>query len=231
MTSVLMVLSAARQWTLTDGTEHPTGVWAEEFLVPYQLFTDAGFDVTIATPEGKKPVFDEVSLSEAGGVSDPDKLKAELDKLQPELDAPAALADVADKDFDLVFYPGGHGPMEDLAEDQTSGALLTKRMNAGQRVALLCHAPAASLAAKNEDGSWPFKGYKMTGFSNPEEKVNDFAEKAKWLLEDRLTEGGAEYSKGEPFTQHVVVDRHLYTGQNPQSSEELARRIIEDLKG
>ncbi|MCO5215560.1 MAG: hypothetical protein M9934_06900 [Thermomicrobiales bacterium] len=98
-------------------------------------------------------------------------------------------------------------------------------------MALLCHAPAAALAAKNPDGSWPFAGYTMTGLSNIEERLNPFAWKAKWLLEDRLKESGANYTAGLPLKSNVVVDRNLYTGQNPGSSAALARRIISDLSG
>ena len=231
MAKVLQVLSAARVWTLRDGTEHPTGFWAEEFVVPYTLFTEAGWDVTVATPGGKQPVVDQLSLSVKGGVLPPQakKLSAELDELAPVLEDPANLWDMDPDDFDVVFYSGGHGPMEDLAVDETSGALLTKRLASGRPVALLCHAPAAALAAKNPDGSWPFKGYKMTGLSNAEERLNLFAWKAKWLLEDRLKEAGADYTAGLPLKSKVVLDRNLYTGQNPGSSAALARRIIADV--
>lgn len=231
MTKVLQVLSAARVWTLKDGTEHPTGFWAEEFVVPYTLFTEAGWDVTLATPGGKQPVVDQLSLSVKGGVlpAQAKKLRAELDEFAPVLQDPANLWDMDPDDFDVVFYSGGHGPMEDLAVDETSGALLTKRLASGRPVALLCHAPAAALAAKNPDGSWPFKGYKMTGLSNAEERLNPFAWKAKWLLEDRLKEEGADYTAGLPLKSKVVVDRNLYTGQNPGSSAALARRIIADV--
>ncbi|GIL29026.1 dimethylallyltransferase [Actinocatenispora comari] len=231
MTSVLMVLSAARHWTLRDGTLHPTGVWAEEFAVPYQLFVDAGFEVTVATPGGNKPVIDQLSLGISGGLPGKTrKIAADIQRLQPVLDRPADLADMDPDDFDLVFYSGGHGPMEDLAVDPVSGALLTKRLASGRPLALLCHAPAASLAAENPDGSWPFRGYRMTGLSNREERLNKFAWKAPWLLEDRLKQVGADYSKGLPLRPYIVHDRNLYTGENPQSSEKLARQVIADLQ-
>lgn len=233
MTKVLHVLSAARVWTLKDGTEHPTGFWAEEFVVPYTLFTQAGWAVTVATPGGRTPVVDELSLGLRGGVlpSAAKRLRAELDRLAPVLAHPASLSEVDPDDFDVVFYSGGHGPMEDLAVDETSGALLTKRLASGRPLALLCHAPAAALAARNPDGSWPFAGYKMTGLSNVEERLNTFAWKASWLLEDRLKEAGAVYSAGLPLRSKVVVDRNLYTGQNPRSSAALANRIIAVVSG
>jgi putative intracellular protease/amidase len=233
MTRVLQVLSAARVWTLKDGTEHPTGFWAEEFVVPYTLFTEADWDVTVATPDGKQPVVDQLSLGLRGGVLPPraKELRAELDRLASVLAKPANLSEMDPDEFDVVFYSGGHGPMEDLAVDEVSGALLTKRLASGRPLALLCHAPAASLAANNADGSWPFAGYTMTGLSNVEERLNPFAWKAKWLLEDRLKEAGANYTAGLPLKSNIVVDRNLYTGQNPGSSAALARWIIGDLSG
>ncbi|MBM6544899.1 type 1 glutamine amidotransferase domain-containing protein [Janibacter sp. YIM B02568] len=232
MTSVLMVVTGARHWTLKDGTQHPTGFWAEELLVPYRTFTDAGWDVTIATPGGVRPVVDELSLSLKSGVT-PGKAtehKEQLAALEPVLAQPAVLADVDADDFDLVFYPGGHGPMEDLAHDPVSGALLTARIDSGRPLAMLCHAPAAILAASRPDGSNPFAGRQMTGLSNAEERLNPFAWKAGWFLEDKVKEAGVEYSKALlPLRPHVVVDGALYTGQNPQSSQDLAERLVHDL--
>ena len=231
MANVLMILSAADRWTLKDGSQHPTGFWAEEFVAPYEVFTDAGWSVTVATPGGRTPSVDQASLDEGAG--DPETLqhvRASLDRLAQVLEAPTDLASVDHNDFDVVFYPGGHGPLEDLAVDKTSGAILRDRVNEGKHVALLCHAPAAVLAASDDASSSPFAGYKMTGFSNDEEEQVGLAANAPWLLEDRLVELGADYSKAaEPWGSHVVVDRNVYTGQNPQSSEELAKRIVSDL--
>lgn len=231
MANVLMILSAADHWTLKDGSQHPTGFWAEEFVAPYEVFTDAGWSVTVATPGGRTPSVDQASLDEGAG--DPETLqhvRASLDRLAQVLEAPTDLASVDHNDFDVVFYPGGHGPLEDLSVDQTSGAILRDRVSAGKHVALLCHAPAAVLAASDDASSSPFAGYKMTGFSNDEEEQVGLAANAPWLLEDKLVELGADYSKAaEPWGSHVVVDRNVYTGQNPQSSEELAKRIASDL--
>ncbi|AWH93587.1 type 1 glutamine amidotransferase domain-containing protein [Dietzia lutea] len=231
MANVLMILSAADHWTLKDGSQHPTGFWAEEFVAPYEVFTDAGWSVTVATPGGRTPSVDQASLDEGAG--DPETLqhvRASLDRLAQVLEAPTDLASVDHNDFDVVFYPGGHGPLEDLAVDKTSGALLRDRVSEGKHVALLCHAPAAVLAASDDASSSPFAGYKMTGFSNDEEEQVGLAANAPWLLEDKLVELGADYSKAaEPWGSHVVVDRNVYTGQNPQSSEELAKRIVSDL--
>lgn len=231
MTSVLMVLTAANHWTLNDGTEHPSGFWAEEFVVPYGVFTKAGWDITVATPGGRAPTLDRLSLGISGGLpTKTRKIEAKLDQLAPVLSTPANLSDVDADAFDLVFYPGGHGPMEDLAYDKTSGALLANRLASGKLLALLCHAPAAILAATAADGSSPFAGHQMTGLSNREELLNRFAKKAPWLLEDKLKETGVGYVKGRlPLRPFIVVDGNLYTGQNPQSSEKLAKQLVADL--
>ncbi|MFF7878346.1 type 1 glutamine amidotransferase domain-containing protein [Streptomyces californicus] len=227
MTKALFVVSAADRWTLRDGEVHPSGYWGEELAVPHKVFIEAGWDVTIATPGGKTPTLDRLSMSKTAGW--PSKLRevaAYLDGIDAELRRPRVLAEIDPDEFDVVFYPGGHGPMEDLAVDPVSGALLTRFLASGKPLALLCHAPAAAFAARNEDGSWPFTGYRMTGLSNLEEKFNSFGRKAIWLLEDRLRESGAVYSKARlPLRPYVVVDRNLYTGQNPPSSERLVADV------
>lgn len=232
MTTVLMALSAARHWTLSDGTRHPTGFWAEEFVVPYTAFVQAGYDVTVATPGAVPPVVDELSLGLSGGLpSTTRRLRAQLAELEPVLQSPTDLHGVDPETPDLVFYPGGHGPMEDLAVDRVSGELLRRRLESARPIALLCHAPAAVLATQDEQGHSPFHGRRMTGLSNLEERVNPFAWKASWLLQDRLEQMGVRYQKGAlPFRPHLVVDGTLYTGQNPQSSEQLAQRLISDLR-
>jgi putative intracellular protease/amidase len=228
MTSVLMVLSAADHWTLNDGSSHPTGVWAEELVEPHRQFRDAGFEITIATPGAVAPTFDPTSLSAAGAGGD-DKVSELTDYLasiSSALASPASLDSVSAADFDVVFYPGGHGPMEDLAVDAQSGRILTDALASGNPLAVLCHAPAALLAAVGADGVWPFAGYRMTGFSNEEERLSGLADKAPWLVQDRLVELGAEFSSGDAFQPHSIIDRNLYTGQNPASSSELATAVI-----
>ncbi|MFJ3958484.1 type 1 glutamine amidotransferase domain-containing protein [Arthrobacter sp. NPDC090010] len=232
MPSILFVVSAADHWTLADGTFHPTGYWAEELAEPHRLFRDAGWEITVATPGGAPPTLDQLSLGAAGGT--PSKRKAVaayLESIRDELDRPRVLAEVDESLFDVVFYPGGHGPMEDLAVDPVSGALLTRRLASGRPLALLCHAPAAVLAATTDDGGNAFAGYRMTGLSNREEKLNRFARKAPWFLEDRLKDAGIDYSKGLlPLLPHVERDRNLFSGQNPASAGPLARRLLNDLK-
>lgn len=231
MTKVLFVVTAATGWTLKDGSVHPTGYWAEELAEPHRLFREAGWGTTIATPGGVAPTLDELSLGVAGGMPKRRKeIRAYLDSIKQELDHPLALDTVDESDYDLVFYPGGHGPMEDLAVDPVSGTLLVRRLDSGQPLALLCHAPAAILAATRDDGSNAFVGRTMTGLSNVEERFNPFAWKAKWLLQDALVDAGVDYDKGMlPMRPHVVVDGNLYTGQNPQSAGALAERIVADL--
>ncbi|MEU9058613.1 type 1 glutamine amidotransferase domain-containing protein [Streptomyces sp. NPDC048430] len=228
MSSVLFVLTGADHWTLNDGTAHPTGFWAEELAAPHRVFSQAGFDITIATPGGVAPTVDSVSLTAEynGGQDQADAVASYLAAIDETLRIPARLEDVVPTSYDVVFYPGGHGPMEDLAVDETSGRLLTAALDSGTQVAVLCHAPAALLPARREDGSWPFAGYRMTGFSNAEETQAGLADKAPWLLEDRLVELGADYTAADAWSVHTVHDRNLHTGQNPASSEQLAREIL-----
>lgn len=231
MTNALFVVSAADKWTFLDGTTHPTGYWAEELAEPHRILSEAGWDIDIATPGGKEPVIDRLSLGLAGGPPGKTRrYKAYLDTLKAELAKPLVLSETSHEGYDLVFYPGGHGPMEDLAVDTDSAALLTSRLASGRPLALLCHAPAAMLATVRPDGTWPFAGYTMTALSDREERFNRFAKNAPWFLEERLVSEGAHYVKGAvPLRPFIVVDRNLYTGQNPASSSVLAKRLVADL--
>ncbi|APT85754.1 transcriptional regulator [Corynebacterium aquilae DSM 44791] len=227
---VLFVVTAADQWRLKDGTMHPTGFWAEELAVPHEMFTHAGWDITIATPGGVRPTLDELSLGISGGApSTRTHVKQYLHSIEEQLAHPAVLENIDHNDFDVVFYPGGHGPMEDLAHNHSSGQLLAERVAAGRPVALLCHAPAAILAADTDTGANAFAGYTMTGLSNREELLNPFAWKAEWLLENAMKDAGVNYRKGLPLRPFIVRDGAVYSGQNPQSSAALAHRIIADL--
>ncbi len=226
MSNVLFVVTGARHWTLSDGTEHPTGYWAEELVAPYRVFTGAGHEVAFATPGGVTPVVDEASLAPDmnGGQDGADEMRAALKGIT-QLESPLALADIDLSDYEAVFYPGGHGPMEDLAVDATSAAVLTTTLAAGKPLGIVCHAPAALLATES-GGASPFSGYRLTAFTNAEEQQAGLADKAPWLLQDRLVALGGDFVEGEPWAPNVVVDRTLYTGQNPASSGPLAERML-----
>lgn len=227
MSTVLFVVTAARHWTLSDGTQHPTGYWAEELVAPYRVFTGAGHRVVVATPGGVRPVVDEASLAPDmnGGQEGADEMRTALTGIS-ELESPLRLEDVEASAYDAVFYPGGHGPMEDLAVDSSSAALLTTTLAAGTPLGIVCHAPAALLATESNGQTSPFAGYRLTGFTNAEETQAGLADKAPWLLQDRLVKLGAEFVEGEPWAPNVVVDRSLFTGQNPASSGPLAERML-----
>lgn len=224
MSTILFVVTAARHWTLNDGTKHPTGYWAEELLTPYRTFTEAGHTVVFATPGGVAPVVDRGSLAPEAN-DGRDDVEAALDAI-PGLGSPLDVAKVDVADYDAVFYPGGHGPMEDLAVDAESGRVLTETLDSGKPLAIVCHGPAALLAAQRPDGSSPFAGYRLTGFTNAEETQAGLAPKAPWLLQDRLTALGATFEESAAWQPHVVVDRNLHTGQNPASSGPLATEIL-----
>ncbi|MFG2143531.1 type 1 glutamine amidotransferase domain-containing protein [Streptomyces sp. NPDC048696] len=230
MAKILFVMTGAGHWTLADGTEHPTGFWAEEAVAPYEAFTGAGHEITVATPGGVVPPVDKGSLAPEvnGGQENADRVAKVLASMD-ELRHPLKVAEVDLDAYDAVFYPGGHGPMEDLAVDADSGKLLIDALGSGKPLGVVCHAPAALLAATREDGSNAFAGYRLTGFTNAEETQAGLADKAKWLLQDRLVAAGADFREREPWTPHVVVDRNLVTGQNPGSAAPLATEMLKML--
>ncbi|MET9373587.1 type 1 glutamine amidotransferase domain-containing protein [Streptomyces sp. NPDC002992] len=230
MSKILFVMTGADHWTLADGTKHPTGFWAEEAAAPYEALKAAGHEIVVATPGGVVPTVDQGSLApEAnGGQEGADRIAAVLASLT-ELQHPITLEDVNLDDYAAVFYPGGHGPMEDLAVDATSGRLLIDALDSGKPLAVVCHAPAALLAATKADGTNAFAGYQVAAFTNAEETQAGLADKAAWLLETRLAEAGVDVRTGEPWAPHVVVDRNLLTGQNPASAAPLATELLKRL--
>ncbi|MGW7053192.1 type 1 glutamine amidotransferase domain-containing protein [Streptomyces sp. NPDC054887] len=230
MSKILFVVTGADHWTLADGTRHPTGFWAEEVVAPHEVFTGAGHEVLVATPGGVVPTVDRASLAPEvnGGPEGADRVVRAIASFE-ELQRPLKLEEVDAADYDAVFYPGGHGPMEDLSVSEESAAVLTGTLASGKPLGIVCHAPAALLATENAPGGSPFAGYRLTGFSNAEEAGAGFAGKARWLLQDRLVQLGADYREGEPWAPYTVVDRNLYTGQNPASSGPLAREMLKAL--
>ena len=230
MPTILFVMTGSDHWTLADGTEHPTGFWAEEAVVPHQAFTAAGYEVVVATPGGVLPPVDESSLTPQanGGPEGAARVTAGLEAFTA-LSTPIPLEEVDLDDHAAVFYPGGHGPMEDLAANAASGRLLIDTLESGKPLAVLCHAPAALLAAERPDGTNAFAGYRIAAFTNAEETQAGLADKAKWLLQDRLTEAGLKVHDGTPWEPAAVVDRNLITGQNPASSARVAAALLDAL--
>lgn len=242
---VLMVLTSADQLRLKNGKTHKTGAWAEEFVAPYLKLKKAGFEVDVATIGGKKVPFDPLSL-------DPKFLKDVL-KQDPanaeryrkvinsakELKTPLKLEDIKllNKEplYCGIFIPGGHGVMEDLANSKKMGRLLIAAKVMKTLIAAVCHGPCAFLQAFDSNGNWAFKDVKMTGFTDKEEYQDEPALGGMplFLQETELRKLGANFVAGDPWTSHVVKsdDEMLITGQNPQSSEEIAnvfvRRLIE----
>jgi putative intracellular protease/amidase len=227
---ILFIVSGATYWVLKDGTRWATGYWAEEFANPYQIVTDAGHEVVVATPNGVTPNVDMMSLrpSMAGGIEGALRLENILRSAE-EMRRPLKLSDVRLEDYDAVYMPGGHGPMSDLAFDADAGRLLTAQLASGNPLFIVCHAPAAMLATRIR-GVSPFKGYRVTAFSNAEEEDVGLAARATWLLETDLKEKiGVKYTQGDIWKPYMVQDRNLVTGQNPASAAVLGKRILEVL--
>ncbi|MEU4407687.1 type 1 glutamine amidotransferase domain-containing protein [Streptosporangium sp. NPDC023963] len=229
MAKLLFVITGTAYWTLKDGTRHATGYWAEEFAAPYKALTDAGHQIVVATPNGVMPYVDMMSLRPemAGGAQAAIDLE-EIIRSAEAMRRPIELADARLDDYDAVYLPGGHGPMEDLCVDADAGRLLTAALASGKPLAIVCHAPAAMLATRIH-GVSPFAGYRVTAFTNEEENAVGLAPKARWLLEDELIDLGVDFTKGDMWKPYTVVDRNLLTGQNPASAAELAGRLLEVL--
>lgn len=229
MAKILFVVTGASYWTLKDGTRHPTGYWAEEFAAPYSEVTGAGHEVVVATPGGVVPYVDVMSLRPSMAGSEQIALEQEeILRSAEELRRPIEVADARLEDYDAVYYPGGHGPMQDLWDNADSGRLLIAALASGKPLAIVCHAPAAILATRR-NGVSPFAGYHVTAFTNDEEEAVGLRAKAKWLVEDELVNLGLNFTRGEIWKPYTVVDRNLYTGQNPASSGPLAREVLKVL--
>jgi putative intracellular protease/amidase len=229
MAKILFVLTGASYWTLRDGTRHPTGYWAEEFAAPYSALSGAGHQIVVASPGGVVPHVDVMSLRPSMAGSEQIALEQEgILRSAEELRHPIELADARLEDYDAVYYPGGHGPMEDLWQDADSGRLLIAALASGKPLANVCHAPVAIMATRRKGGS-PFVGYRVTCYTNSEEDAVGLREKARWTVEDELIAMGLEFTRGEDWKPYTVVDRNLYTGQNPASAAPLAQRILDAL--
>ena len=231
MANILMVVSAADSLTMRDGSEHPTGYWAEEVVVPHKNLLDAGHTVRIATPGGRKPTVDQVSLAaeSAGGQERADSFREYLALIDAELASPLVLADVDASAYDAVVMPGGHGPMADLYKDADLGRLLIAVDKAGTIIAPFCHGPAALLSAVDDDGKFAFAGRRLTAFTNEEELNGGTGPNTPWFVEDALKEKGSIVENAAAWSSHVVRDGNLITGQNPQSSRDVANEVINAL--
>ena len=219
---VLIVLTSHD--TLGD-TGRKTGFWLEELAAPYYTFLDAGVETVLASPKGGQPPLDPAS-------NGPDFQTAMTHRFQADPQAQAALANtvrldsVSAEEFDAVFYPGGHGPLWDLAEDKHSMQLIQDTLRAGKPVAVVCHAPAVLRHVTNEDGTPLVQGRSVTGFTNTEEEAVGLTDVVPFLVEDELRRLGGNYSKAADFASHVVQNDLLITGQNPRSSTVAAAALI-----
>lgn len=219
---ILMVLTSHDE---LGSTGRKTGFWLEEFAAPYYVFKDAGVTITLASPKGGQPPLDPKSAEK-------DFQTPATERFNSDTEAQAALAHtvplktVSADDYDAVFYPGGHGPLWDLAEDPDSIALI-EAMHAGRKpVAAVCHAPGVLRHARAADGTPLVKGKMVTGFSNTEEAAVGLTEVVPFLVEDELRKAGGTYSKGADWQAHVISAGNLVTGQNPASSEPAARAVL-----
>ncbi|MFO7576726.1 MAG: type 1 glutamine amidotransferase domain-containing protein [Pelovirga sp.] len=222
---ILMVLTSHDQ--LGD-TGEKTGFWLEEFAAPYYVFKDAGAEVTLASPRGGQPPLDPKSDTPDFQTAATHRFKADS-AAQHVLSSTLKLSEVIAADFDAVFYPGGHGPLWDLAEDATSIALIEAMLAAGKPVAAVCHAPAVLRHPKMPDGTPVVQGKTVTGFTNSEEEAVGLTGIVPFLVEDMLKQNGGKYSKQPDWQPHVLSDGLLVTGQNPASSEPAAKALLAQL--
>ncbi|MGU3389825.1 type 1 glutamine amidotransferase domain-containing protein [Sphingomonas sp. M1A8_2b] len=223
--NILMVLTSHDR--LGD-TGEKTGFWLEEFAAPYYVLKEAGAAITLASPKGGQPPLDPKSNDESAKTAETRRFEAD-DEAKALLATTHRLDTVSIADFDAVFYPGGHGPLWDLAEDATSRALIEGAIAANKPVAAVCHAPGVFRHVKNADGSALVAGKTVTGFTNTEEAAVGLTEVVPFLVEDMLKEQGGIYSKTGDWGVHVLRDGLLITGQNPASSAAAAQELVKAL--
>lgn len=224
--NILMVLTSHDK--LGD-TGKKTGFWLEEFAAPYYVFKDAGAQITLASPKGGQPPLDPNSDSDDAQTDATKRFKSD-ETAQAELASTAVLSDIDAEGFDAIFYPGGHGPLWDLAEDADSIKLIETFAHSDRPVGAVCHAPAVFKHPKNADGQPLVSGKTVTGFTNSEEDAVGLTEVVPFLVEDMLQANGGNYKKGDDWTSFVTVDGKLVSGQNPASSEEAAQKLLGLLK-
>jgi putative intracellular protease/amidase len=222
---ILMVLTSHDK---LGNTGEQTGFWLEEFAAPYYAFQDAGAEITLASPLGGQPPIDPRSDDPASQTESTRRFKADS-VAQAVLSNTLKLSNVAAGDFATVFYPGGHGPLWDLAEDASSIALIEAMLAAGKPVAAVCHAPGVLRHIKAPDGHSVVHGMTVTGFSNTEEQAVGLSEVVPFLVEDMLKQNGGRYARSADWQPYVVTDGLLITGQNPASSGPAATALLEKL--
>lgn len=220
---ILMILTSHDQLGDT-GTK--TGFWLEEFAAPYYVFKDAGAEITLASPRGGQPPIDPGSDSEDAQTDATRRFKGDA-AAQEVLANTRKLSAIDASGFDAIFYPGGHGPMWDLAEDPDSTKLIEAFAADDRPIGAVCHAPAVFRHPKGADGKPVVSGKAVTGFTNGEEEGVGLTEVVPFLVEDMLIANGANYEKGDDWASFVVTDGKLVTGQNPASSAEVARKLLE----
>lgn len=219
---ILMVLTSHDR--LGD-TGKPTGFWLEEFASPWYAFKDAGADITLASPAGGQPPIDPSSDAADAQTPATERFKQDSDA-QHALATTVKLADVRAGDFDALFYPGGHGPLWDLAEDPTSIRLIETFQSQGKVVGAVCHAPGVLRHVRTPEGTALVAGRRVTGFTNSEEQAVGLTDIVPFLVEDMLQANGAEFSRGDDWASHVITDDRLVTGQNPASSQATAESVL-----
>ncbi|RYG38593.1 MAG: type 1 glutamine amidotransferase domain-containing protein [Burkholderiales bacterium] len=219
---ILMVLTSHER--LGD-TGKKTGFWLEEFAAPYYVFKDAGADVVLASPQGGQPPLDPKSDAPDAQTEATRRFRDDAGA-QQSLAATRRLAELQPSDYDAVFYPGGHGPLWDLANDRDSIMFIESTDAAVKPLGLVCHAPGVLQAAKGRDGAPLVRGRRVTGFANTEEAAVGLTDVVPFLVEDMLRGHGAQYEKGADFASHVVTDGNLVTGQNPASSADAAQALL-----
>lgn len=219
---ILMVLTSHDE---LGNTGNKTGFWVEEFASPYYAFMDAGVEVTLATPKGGQAPID--PTSKLADFQTPATDRFDNDKLTQEKVANTErLAAINAADFDAVFYPGGHGPLWDLTENQDSIQLIESFLNSGKAIAAVCHASAAFLNVKSATGDYAISGKAITGFTNSEEAAVQLTEVVPFLLEDELIRRGGDYQKAQDWHPFAVQDGLIITGQNPASSALAAEKLL-----
>jgi putative intracellular protease/amidase len=219
---ILMVLTSHDQ---LGNTGKKTGFWLEEFAAPYYVFKDAGAEIILASPKGGQPPLDPSSDADDAQTEATKRFKGDP-AAQKVLAHTTKLSKVSADGFDAIFYPGGHGPLWDLAEDTDSKTLIEAFAASDRPIGAVCHAPAVFKHPKGTDGKPLVSGKKVTGFTNTEENAVGLTDVVPFLVQDMLTANGGTYQKGDDWASFVVTDGKLVTGQNPASSEEAAHKLL-----